>query len=267
MAGMNKLFLIAIAWLNLTVAFASSVSTPASSAGHGLAMAIQAYKDQHNGRLPKSWTELDGKFISLKMVEEQLGGSINERFTLFSENSVEMIRPGKYETFSGGSIVAVSSPIRDERWNEGMGRYVIWQTTAGKIRFNWLYEDQVQTQFVKAKQALPMGPIQNQPPSLEAAHDRALKKYASENFLDPSNPTAAELERAKEYFGNIHRDNREIKDSLVSESLRTASKPEENTSIKEAGFRRLSQLDWLLIGGISASVLLAGAATWKFLKK
>lgn len=42
---------------------ADSVATPASSAALALAGALKAYQDDHGGRLPQSWQELDGEYL------------------------------------------------------------------------------------------------------------------------------------------------------------------------------------------------------------
>ena len=253
---------------------ASSVFTPASSASSGLATAINNYQKDNQGRMPQKWSDLDGKYISLEVVERELGGSIDQRFILLSSTTIEMISPGKNEIFNGGTILAVSSPITEDRRSEGLGRYVIWKTTDGKVRSSWLYEEAVKKQFAEANSKLPDGPVQVQPDVLDASPNYVIEKYARENFKDPKAPTPEELERMKAYMAEKYSDKRSPPPAPTPE--RSSANPNEPaTHVKSPTPKALVQQNstaeqspnWTVIAGAVVAVLLGGGGFIWLLRK
>lgn len=238
--------------------FASSISTPASTVAQWLAEALDRYQKDHDGQLPKKWSELEGTYLSLQTVESELRSPMDNKFVLIQNSAVEMVTPNKNVIFKGGTIVAVSSPVSEDRREKGLGRYVIWKSKEGFVRASWLYEDTVVGQFQKAGLKVPSGPLMSQPSSLDP--NTVLRKYAEQHFKNPDAPTPDELKQMEKYFLE-QRDNKAPKPKLDNES------PPEQTTLKPRPSEPEPQpetvktngagIPWLLVvlGGVAAVIV------------
>jgi hypothetical protein len=193
-------------WAACTYGLAESISTPASTASTAIANALTLYQKEHDGSFPKSLKELNGRYLNLDQVEQMLPGLADERFLVLGDSTVEMVSPNPNELFTTGRMVAViKMPVSEDR-RRGIGRYVVWQDDANRLRVSWLDEAIVATQFRKAGIPLPTGPPSIQPTTRDTTFEPLIREYAMKNFKDPKNPTADEVSRLKQYFVERHKE-------------------------------------------------------------
>jgi hypothetical protein len=263
--------LTAILMLSLCLqGWASTVVTPAQGAMDVLGRTLEAYAAQHEGQFPKKLKDLDPYMV--RSLEKQLGGAaLDESILLVNNRGIEMATPNKNEIFTGGEIIAVTASSIGEDRHEKDGRYVIWKTPKGRFRSSWLDESVVDAQFTKAGMNLPSGPFLQQPTTLDASPDDMMRKYAQENFKDPKNPTAEEVEKMKRDFAEKYSD-KPASDStprpLQSTPILAASTPQPNATATPAVAteKPASSPAFPIVPLVIVAALIAGAAVF-FLRR
>lgn len=177
---------------------ATTVVSPLQIVSSNLSDALESYARDHDNQLPTSWGEL-GDYIDVFLVEKALGTSLDNRFVLMPDAEVQMAS-GELSGSQTGRVVAITrSQINEDRRQES-GRYVIWVDGEGQIQSNWSGESVIGPSFAAAGIALPQGEYLPEEKLLEVSPNYQLRKYAEAHFADPDNPTAEEIERAKQDF-------------------------------------------------------------------
>jgi hypothetical protein len=201
----RSLLFLLIVWTQQ--APAEVLSTRLTSVGRALAMAVEVYQEDHAGAIPKSWTDLEKGYIKRRVVEQQLGGPLEQKFPWFGDVAVQMASPGS-DSFSGGQILSITAtPVREDR-RQTDGRYVVWHRTNGRVGFDWLEEEAVQKQFEEAGVPLPTGPINIQPTFKRPSVEDLVRAYAERHFKNPLNPTPEEFEQMRQYFAARSHENK-----------------------------------------------------------
>lgn len=109
--------------------YATSVSTPAGRVMFNFAIAVDSYSKAHDGRLPTSMNDLEGR-LNLRT---------------FPVQEIQLL--DKPIAIEGGELIAITvRPVSEDRKGP-VGRYLTYLREDGKIRSDWRSDEELRPQF------------------------------------------------------------------------------------------------------------------------
>ena len=153
------------------VAFGTTVSTSNSALIDTVEGLVRAYAIEHNGELPRDWSDLADP-IYFEVKEREFGVRIDESILLLTENPIPIIGDNK-------TLVAVTSFRIEQDIKDSIGRYYVYRDHDGKFASSWISEQQFLDSVKEWGGFIPSAPL---------AHASPIRplypEYATKIFLD-----------------------------------------------------------------------------------
>jgi len=217
--------------------FGTVMTTRLQQAVEAINYALDSYAKSNQGKLPTSWAAIDrfliGKQIGpshsgtirshlFNTVDECLGVSLEEGFTLLTSHSVLLAEDLKRPDRSFAQIVALMNSPVDRQKDKIRGRYLVWRNTTGRFGLSFLQESEVAGLFLKAGAPIPTGPVKTES---QRTMDDDFHDYAVKNFKNPAAPTPTEFKAMADHFGGT--ENQKSLESLRNANTELRQKSEE----------------------------------------